>query len=41
MDNLRVHKTKMVLRYYRQLHIYPIFNVAYSPEYQPIELIFS
>ena len=41
MDKLRVHKTKMVLRYYRQLHVYPIFNVAYSPEFQPIEAIFS
>ena len=41
MDNLSVHKTLAAQTAYRHLDIKPIFNLAYSPEYNPIELVFS
>ena len=41
MDNLSVHKTLAAQTAYRRLDIKPIFNLAYSPEYNPIELVFS
>jgi len=41
MDNLRVHKMRGVLEAYRILHQYPIYNIAYSPEFNPIEAVFS
>ena len=41
MDNLQVHKTMESKIAYQELTILPIFNLAYSPDYNPIELIFS
>ena len=41
MDNLTVHKAIIVMPLYPQLNIKPIWNVAYSPEFNPIESVFS
>jgi len=41
MDNLRVHKTMRVREAYDRLKITPIFNVAYQPDFNPIEAVFS
>jgi hypothetical protein len=41
MDNLAVHKTDTVRDVYRELRITPVFNVSYSPQYNPIESVFS
>ena len=41
MDNLAVHKTRETMVVYRRLNITPIFNLAYSPDYNPIESVFS
>ena len=42
MDNLTVHKAKDVVKpLYAQLDIMPVWNVAYSPEFNPIESAFS
>ena len=41
MDNLSVHKTRETMVAYERLNIIPVFNLAYSPDYNPIELIFS
>ena len=41
MDNLAVHKTKLAMDAYKYLSIVPIFNLAYSPDYNPIESVFS
>ena len=41
MDNLRVHMTKAVRETYEKLNIKPIFAPFYSPEYNPIEFVFS
>ena len=41
MDQLSVHKEKTVRPFYASLDIMPIFNVSYSPEYNPIESCFS
>ena len=41
MDNLNVHKSKEVQLLYKQLNITPLWNVSYSPEYNPIEAVFS
>ena len=41
MDQLSVHKEKTVRPYYGSLDILPIFNVSYSPEFNPIESCFS
>jgi hypothetical protein len=40
-DNLSVHKTKETMKAYRYLNILPIFNLPYSPEFNPIELVFA
>jgi transposase len=40
-DQLNVHRSKDVKPWYEKLNIKPVFNVAYSPEYNPIEAIFS
>ena len=37
MDQLQVHKTKRVHQVYQELRIRPIFNAAYSPDYNPAE----
>ncbi len=41
MDQLPVHKSKDVRPAYDRLDITPIYNVAYSPEFNPIEAVFS
>ena len=41
MDNLRVHKTNAVREVLEELEIEVIWAPVYSPEYNPIELVFS
>ena len=41
MDNASIHKSKEVKPYYAQLKITPVLNVGYSPEFNPIEAVFS
>ena len=41
MDNLQVHKTVEVKTLMEQYNIEPIFSPAYSPDYNPIEYMFS
>ena len=41
MDNLQVHKTEAVQALMRELKMEWIWNVPYSPDFQPIELVFS
>ena len=41
MDNLAVHKCLDSMNAYRNLDICPVFNIAYSPDYNPIESVFS
>ena len=40
-DQLKVHKSKKVKPFYNTLNIVPIYNVGYSPEFNPIESVFS
>ena len=40
-DQLKVHKSNKVKPYYTALNIVPIYNVGYSPEFNPIESVFS
>ena len=41
MDQLAVHKSKVIKPVYEKLDIMPIFNVGYSPELNGIEAVFS
>jgi transposase len=41
LDNLRVHHSNKVKEYCLTHNIPLIFNIAYSPEYNPIENFFS
>ena len=41
MDNLSVHKTKEVKALMDDLDIVPVWAPTYSPDYNPIEFIFS
>ena len=41
MDQLAVHRSKEVKPLYQELNIVPIFNIGYSPEFNPIEAVFS
>lgn len=41
VDQLAVHKSKDVQPWYMKLNITPIYNVGYSPEFNPIEAVFS
>ena len=41
MDRLAVHKSKEVKELWNKFNIKPIFNVSYSPEFNPIEAVFS
>ena len=41
MDQLQIHKSKDTLKLYDELNIWPIFNVSYMPELNPIESCFS
>ena len=41
MDNLGFHKSDEVMDLYDELDIMPILNVGYSPDFNPIESVFS
>ena len=41
MDNLSAHKTRGVQSLMQELKIEWIYNVPYSPSFQPIETVFS
>lgn len=41
LDNLRVHHTIVVRELCKKLDIPLVFNLPYSPEYNPIETYFS
>ena len=41
MDWLKVHYSDQVTPLYPELNIVPIWNVRYSPEFNPIEAVFS
>ena len=41
MDQLKVHKAHQVKPFYIELDIEPVYNVGYSPEFNPIESVFS
>jgi transposase len=41
MDNCSVHHSKIVTKFLRDLSITAIFNVPYSPEYNPIERVWA
>jgi len=41
MDNLWVHKNARVQELMAKLDIRPVYNVGYSPEFNPIEAVFS
>ena len=41
MDNLHCHKNKEARELLAELDIRPIYNVGYSPEFNPIEAVFS
>ena len=40
-DQLNVHRSKDVKPWYDKLNIKPVFNISYSPEFNPIEAVFS
>ena len=41
MDNLAVHKRPICMQAYEELAMNVVLNVPYSPDYQPIETVFS
>ena len=41
MDNASIHRAREVKPTYHELKITTVFNVAYSPEFNPIEAVFS
>jgi len=41
MDNMRVHHSRVSKEAYKELYLTPIFNIAYSPQFNPIESVFS
>ena len=41
MDNARIHHAKLVKTYMETTNSQILYNVAYCPEYNPIEMIFS
>lgn len=41
LDNARIHHSKIVKEYIDQSSNKLVFNVPYSPEYNPIEMVFS
>ena len=41
MDTASIHKSKDVKPWYPESDIKPVFNVAYSPDFNPIEAVFS
>ena len=41
MDNARIHHNKILKEYMMNNNINSIYNIPYSPEYNPIEKIFN
>jgi transposase InsO family protein len=41
LDNLSVHKTNLSKDLFKELHVTPIFNIPYSPQFNGIESYFS
>ena len=41
LDNLKMHYSNATWDVYDELGIHPVFAPKYSPEYNPIELVFS
>ena len=41
MDNLNIHKKPCVKEWWPKLDMEPIWNIGYSPEFNPIEAVFS
>ena len=41
MDNASIHKSRGVKPIYEDRDIKPVFNVPYSPDFNPIEAVFS
>ena len=41
MDNLNVHRSNKVRDYMEENDMMPIFNIPYSPQYNPIEVYFA
>ena len=41
MDQLSVHRAIAVKPTYQKLDILPVYNVSYSPQFNPIEAVFS
>ena len=41
MDNATIHKKPCVKEWWSKLNMEPIWNIGYSPEFQPIEAVFS
>jgi transposase len=41
LDNAKIHHSKIVKEYVKNNNINLLFNVPYSPEYNPIEFMFS
>ena len=41
MDNLMVHRGSLVMPMYDELNFVPIWNVKYSPDFNPIETVFA
>ena len=41
MDNATIHKKPCVKEWWPKLNMEPIWNIGYSPEFNPIEAVFS
>jgi transposase len=41
MDNLSVYRARKTLQHMKDRGFEALFNAAYSPEYMPIEFVFS
>ena len=41
MDQLAVHKSRHLHEWWEKLNITPVFNVGWSPQFNPIEAVFS
>jgi transposase len=41
LDNARIHHSKIISSHVKENNIKLLFNVPYSPEYNPIEIMFS
>jgi transposase len=41
MDYMRVHHSRMSKELYEELGIIPVFKIPYSPQFNPIESVFS